>query len=237
MSRVIRMPGWIVPPPMEPTKTKEQLDCERAAKVEELARSGYLKSQRIRRALLKVCREDFIPRLYRDYAYLEVPLPLPGERATISCPHSYPLFYEPLGLDRGQKFLEVGLGSGYGAAVAREVVGDEGLVVALEIDPVTFEFGKANLEKAGYDDVILASADGGLGYPPLEPYDRIAITAACKAIPTPLIEQLARGGRIIAPVLAGDAQKLVLVEKTAKGLRRSEICPVLYVFLRGQYAV
>ncbi len=231
------MRGWTLPLPREPTKTKGELERERGTKVEELVRSGYLKSERIQRALLKVCREDFIPRLYRDYAYLEVPLPLPGERATISCPHSYPLFYEPLGLDQGHRFLEVGLGSGYGAAVAREVVGNEGLVVALEIDPVTFEFGKANLEQAGYDDVTLVNADGGLGYPPLNPYDRISITAACKAIPTSLIEQLARGGRIIAPVLAGDAQNLVLMEKTAKGLRRSEICPVLYVSLRGQYAV
>ena len=231
------MPGWTVPPPKEPTKTKEELERERAAKVEELAESGYLKSERIRRALLKVCREDFIPRLYRDYTYLEVPLPLPGEQATISCPHSYPLFYEPLGLDHGQKFLEVGLGSGYGAAVAREVVGDEGLVVALEIDPVTIEFGKANLERAGYDDVMLVNADGGLGYPPLQRYDRISITAACKTIPTPLIEQLSFGGRLIAPVFAGHTQTLVLMEKTAKGLRRSEVCSVLYVSLRGQYAV
>ena len=116
-------------------------------------------------------------------------------------------------------------------------MGNEGLVVALEIDPVTFEFGKANLEQADYDDVMLVNTDGGLGYPPLEPYDKIAITAACRAIPTPLIEQLARDGRISAPVLAGDAQNLVLMEKTAKSLRRSEICHVLYVFLRGQYTV
>ena len=163
----------------------------------------------------------------RDYAR--------GDGTTNAKP--LPLFYEPLGLDQGHKFLEVGLGSGYGAAVAREVVGNEGLVVALEIDPVTFEFGKANLEQADYDDVMLVNTDGGLGYPPLEPYDKIAITAACRAIPTPLIEQLARDGRIIAPVLAGHAQNLVLMEKTAKSLRRSEICHVLYVFLRGQYTV
>lgn len=99
--------------------------------------------------MLKVPREDFIPPEYRDYAYLEVPLLLPGEKATISCPHSYPLFYEPLGLDYGQRFLEVGLGSGYGTALAREIVGRDGLVVSVEIDPVTFEFAKENLKKSG----------------------------------------------------------------------------------------
>jgi protein-L-isoaspartate(D-aspartate) O-methyltransferase len=62
---------------------------------------------------------------HRDYVYMEVPLP--GERYTISCHHSHPLFYESLGLDRGHRFLEIGLGSGYGIAVARAVVGPEGL--------------------------------------------------------------------------------------------------------------
>ncbi|MCK5652068.1 MAG: hypothetical protein KAJ42_11850, partial [Gemmatimonadetes bacterium] len=167
------MRGWPLPPPTEPTKTADDFQRERRRKVQELERRGYLKSERIRQALLAVRREEFLPRLYRDYAYLEVPLPLPGKQATISCPHSYPLFYEPLGLDVGHRFLEIGLGSGYGAAVAREVVGEEGLVVAVEIDPMTFEFARANLERAGYQDVVLVNADGGLGFPALRPYDRI----------------------------------------------------------------
>jgi protein-L-isoaspartate(D-aspartate) O-methyltransferase len=112
------MTGWIIPPPKIPTKTKEQFAIERAEKVRKLIRRRYLKSVRIREAMLKASREDFIPDNYRDYAYLEVPLPLPGEKATISCPHSYPLFYEPLGLDQGHRFLEIGLGSGYGTALA-----------------------------------------------------------------------------------------------------------------------
>jgi protein-L-isoaspartate(D-aspartate) O-methyltransferase len=227
--------GWIIPPPKAPAKSREELERERIAKVGWLTGQGLLSSERIRQALLKVPREDFIPREYRDYAYLEVPLPLPGEQATISCPHSYPLFYEPLGLDRGHRFLEIGLGSGYGAAVAREVVGEEGLVVALEIDPLTFAFAKGNLEQAGYRDVVLVNADGGLGYPERQPYDRIAITAACPEVPPPLMEQLATGGRLIAPVIEDDAQMLVLLQKTAEGMRRRELCEVLYVALRGVY--
>jgi protein-L-isoaspartate(D-aspartate) O-methyltransferase len=177
------MKGWIIPLPREPTKSREEFEKERTAKVRWLARHGYVKSERIKEALLKVSREDFIPRNYRDYAYREVPLPLPGEHATISCPHSYPLFYEPLGLDKGHKFLEVGLGSGYGAAVAREIVGADGLVVSVEIDPATFEFGRRNLENAGYDDIVLVKGDGGLGYPEMSPYHRISVTAACIEIP------------------------------------------------------
>lgn len=229
------MPGWIVPPPKKPTKRREDFEEERVAKVRWLIRQGLLKSGRLKQALLKVRREGFIPRNYRDYAYLEVPLPLPGKEATISCPHSYPLFYEPLGLDKGHRFLEVGLGSGYGTAVAREVVGPEGLVVSIEIDPVTFAFAKRNLERAGYTDIVLIQGDGGLGWPERSPYDRIAVTAACPEIPPPLIEQLKRGGRIIAPVLEEGIQNLVLLEKGADGVDRRVICEVLYVSLKGMY--
>lgn len=187
--------------------------------------------------MLRVPREDFIPPPYRDYAYVEVPLPLPGEKATVSCPHSYPLFYEPLGLDEGHRFLEVGLGSGYGAALAREIVGPNGLVVSVEIDSLTYAFARTNLEKLGYKDIKVVLRDGGLGYPELAPYDRICITAACGTIPPPLLEQLAMGGRLIAPVEERGVQNLVLIEKREHALRREVICEVLYVPLRGQYGL
>lgn len=229
------MPGWIVPPPREPVKSRAELQREREEKVFWLVEHGFLRSERIRAAMLKVRREDFIPPLYRDYAYLEVPLPLPGENATISCPHSYPLFYEALGLDEGHRFLEVGLGSGYGAGLAREIVGDHGLVVSLEIDPLTFAFARHNLEEAGYRDIVLVNSDGGLGWPELAPYDRICVTAACPEVPPPLVEQLAPGGQLAAPIMADGGQDLIVLEKRENGARSRIICQVLYVSLRGRY--
>ena len=231
------MSGWVIPPPSRPLKSDEELRRERQAKVGELGRRGLLRSERLRGAMLSVAREDFIPSRYRDHAYEEIPLPLPGERATISCPHSYPLFYEPLGLGEGHRFLEVGVGSGYGTALAREVVGPEGLVVAIDLDATTLAFARKNLERAGYTDVVLVHGDGGLGYPEHAPYDRICVTAACPNIPPPLIEQLAARGRLIAPVNEGTRQQLTLLEKTAKGVRRKILADVLYVTLRGRYGV
>jgi protein-L-isoaspartate(D-aspartate) O-methyltransferase len=227
------MYGLIIPPPREPTKSSEEFTQERAAKVQELLLAGYLQSECIQEALLKIPREIFIPRMFQDYAYLEVPLPLPGKRATISCPHSYPLFYESLGLDRGHKFLEIGTGSGYGAAVAREVVGAEGLVVSIEIDPTTFEFARRNLEQTGFNDIILVNSDGGCGYPEKKSFDRIAITAACATVPPELIKQLSPTGRLITPLQGEQTQKLVLFEREPGGLRSKIICEVLYVPLRG----
>jgi protein-L-isoaspartate(D-aspartate) O-methyltransferase len=231
------MSGWFVPPPSRPVKSDEDLRLERETKVAELARSGLLRSERLRRAMLLVRREHFIPAPYRDHAYEELPLPLPGERATISCPHSYPLFYEPLGLKEGHRFLEVGVGSGYGTSLAREVVGPEGLVVAIEIDPATLAFARENLRRAGYTNIVLIHGDGGLGHPEHVPYDRVCVTAACPEVPSPLIEQLATPGRLIAPVVEGTRQRLTLLDKTADGVRRTSLANVLYVSLQGRYGV
>lgn len=231
------MQGWVIPPPKEPTKSREDFREEREEKVRWLVRHGFLRSERIKEAMLKVQREDFIPPLYRDYAYEEVPLPLPGKKATISCPHSYPLFYEPLGLDEGHRFLEIGLGSGYGTALAREIVGERGLVVSVEIDPLTLAFAKENLARAGYRDIVLVQGDGGLGHPARAPYDRICITAACGDMPPPLLEQLGPEGRIIGPVVEQGIQNLVMLVKTEQGIARRVICQVLYVLLRGTYGV
>jgi protein-L-isoaspartate(D-aspartate) O-methyltransferase len=229
------MEGWIIPPPREPVKSREELERERRMKVYWLVRHGYLRSEPIREAMLKVAREEFIPFLYRDYAYQEVPLPLPGEQATISCPHSYPLFYEPLGLARGDRFLEIGLGSGYGTALAREIVGPGGMVVSVEIDSLTFSFARDNLERAGYRDIVLVQGDGGLGYPESAPYDCICITAACPDVPPPLVDQMKEGGRLIAPVREDGVQNLILMKKRKGKIRRETICQVLYVPLRGRY--
>jgi protein-L-isoaspartate(D-aspartate) O-methyltransferase len=231
------MNGWLIPPPSGPVKSSEDLGREREAKIAELEQRGLLRSERLSKAMLTVRREDFIPSGYRDHAYEEIPLPLPGERAMISCPHSYPLFYEPLALGEGDRFLEVGVGSGYGTALAREVVGAQGLVVAIDIDAKTLAFARRNLQRAGYTDVVVIHGDGGLGDPDRAPYDRICVTAACPDVPPPLIEQLAVGGRLIAPVMEGPRQRLTLLEKTVDGVRRESLVDVLYVSLQGRFGV
>jgi len=231
------MLGWAIPPPRKSVKTKRDFDKEREEKVCWLIRQGLLKSQLILEAMLEVPREDFIPEPYRDYAYVEVPLPIPGQNATISCPHSYPLFYEALNLGRSDKFLEVGTGSGYGAALAREIVGSRGCIVTVEIDSETYRFAKENLHRLGYTDVEVVLDDGAYGYPAKSPYDKICITASCKKIPELLIQQLKPRGRLITPMGPSTReQDLVLLAKEKNGeLKVSCLDKVLYVPLRGPY--
>jgi protein-L-isoaspartate(D-aspartate) O-methyltransferase len=226
--------GWELPPPSS-EKSDADLCREREDKVAELIRLGLLRSGRLQEAMRTVRREAFVPPAWRDYAYAEVPLPLPGRSASISCPHSYPLFYEALGLGEGHRFLEVGTGSGYGAALAREVTGPRGLVVSVEIDPATLAFAAANLDRAGYADVVRVLGDGALGHPALAPYDRICVTAACHEPPAPLLGQLRTGGRLIAPLIRDGRQVLTLIEKRPDGLHHTSVCDVLYVSLQGAY--
>lgn len=201
---------------------------------------GYIKTERMARAMLKVPRELFVEPEYMEYAYIEQPLPIPGDgRQTISAPYMYPIFYEALELREGHKVLEVGAGSGYGAALAREIVGPKGLVVTIEINPTTYRFALENLRRTGYEDVIVVLGDGSLGYPEMAPYDAICVTAACPDIPKPLIEQLSSPGKLIAPVghtcdIFG--QDLILLEKDEKGRTSSRaLMKVAYVPLIGKY--
>jgi protein-L-isoaspartate(D-aspartate) O-methyltransferase len=214
--------------------------AERLRMVERYVRMGYVRTGWMEKALKKVPRELFMPRELRRYAYEDEPYPIPGDgRQTISAPYTYALFYEPLELRRGDRFLEVGMGSGYGAALAYEVIGEEGLVVTVEINEETYRFGKGNLLRAGYGNVVTVLGDGSKGYPPLAPYDKICVTAACPRIPNPLRSQLKAPGRLVAPVGPLNrwlGQDLTLLMKDENGrIQVKKLSKVVYVPLQGEF--
>lgn len=201
---------------------------------------GYIRSDRVVDAMKRVPRELFMPSSYKEYAYHDQPFPIPGDgRQTISAPYTYAMFYEPLDLKNGEKVLEVGTGSGYGAALARKLVGEEGKVVTVEVNATTYQFGKENIENAGYNDIIMVLGDGSKGYPEEAPYDKICVTAACPVIPEPITKQLRTPGRLVAPVgtpspLIG--QNLVLLNKDESGKTTVEVLDrVIYVPLTGEF--
>jgi protein-L-isoaspartate O-methyltransferase len=98
--------------------------------------------------------------------------------------------------------------------------------------PATLAFARANLDRAGYSDIVLIHGDGGLGQASAAPCGRLCITAACSDVPSSLIEQLATPGPLIAPLLEG-TQRLTLLKKTADGVRRTSLANVLYVSAPG----
>jgi len=204
--------------------------------VESLERIDYIKSSSVKKAMLKVRREDFVPSESKENAYLDTPLPIPGN-ATISAPHMHAISLEALKLKSEDKFLEVGAGSGIMQAYAYEIIGKKGKVIGIEINKETYEFGKKNLERAGYTNVRFVLGDGSKGLQEEAPFDKILISAACPDIPKPLIEQLKQDGIILAVVGSayGD-QQLVSLTKSREGKSvRKNLLPVIFVPLKGKY--
>ncbi len=200
-------------------------------KLEEMVRRlenfGYIKSRQVKKAMLKVDRKDFVPEEYKDLAYADQPLPIPGN-VTISAPHMHAILLEELELNKGMKVLEIGFGSGILLAYIAEIVGKKGMVFGVEINKQAFEFGKKNLEKYGYENVKIFLKDGKKGLPEFAPYDRIVCSAAAKRIYDEWIQQLKTNGILITP-LGTHYQTLVKLKKAKKGIERKFITEVAFV--------
>jgi protein-L-isoaspartate(D-aspartate) O-methyltransferase len=203
--------------------------------VEEYKRLGYLRSKKVERAFRKVKREFFVPDYLKDQAYVDTPLPIPGE-VTISAPHMHVICLEELNLKRGEKFLEVGAGSGIFLAYAYEIIKEKNKVFGIEINEETYNFALKNLERAGYaDKVKLIFGDGTLGLPEESPFDKILVSAAAPDFPKPLIEQLKIGGEILA-IIGYHEQYLVKgVKKSENEIERKVVLPVVFLPLKGKY--
>jgi protein-L-isoaspartate(D-aspartate) O-methyltransferase len=219
-----------------PAGSKNELAEKRKRLVEDLQDEGVIKSEAVRKAMLKVPREDFVLPEHRTSAYADTPLPIPAD-ATISAPHMHAIYLEAAKLKPGQAVLEIGFGSGILLAYAKELVGPKGSVAGLEISPDVYIFGKRNLERAGYDKKVqLMSGDvsKALGK---EKFDRIFVSATAPEVPKPLIGMLKPDGMLIAPV--GDAygnQELVAVMKAKDGkLLMKSLGAVAFVPLKGEY--
>ena len=219
-----------------PAKNKDEFAEKRKRLVRDLEEEGIIKSEAVRKAMLKVKREDFILPEHRVSAYEDTPLPIPAE-ATISAPHMHAMYLSAAQLKPGDSVLEIGFGSGILLAYAKELVGPKGSVAGIEISPDVYIFGKRNLERAGYDKKVqLMSGDVSRAVGK-DKFDRIFVSATAPEVPKPLIGMLKPEGMIIAPV--GDKygnQELVAVIKTKDGkLLMKPLGSVVFVPLQGEY--
>jgi protein-L-isoaspartate(D-aspartate) O-methyltransferase len=189
--------------------------------------------KRVIAAMGKVPRHEFAPPDLRRYAYLDRPLTVgPGPDSTISQPSLVATMTDLLGIKRGEKVLEVGVGGGYHTAILAEMT-DE--VYSVEFDPKVAGAARQTLARLGYGGVKVNVADGYYGWRPGGPYDAILVRMAIPDVTTALIEQLKPGGRLIAPVgPSASVQILVLLHKGADGgVIESGIMPVRFRPLPG----
>ena len=191
-----------------------------------LVSAGYLKSKRVIEAMKAIRREDFLPEQMKLHAWEDHPLPI-GFGQTISAPHMYAFMLEAAQIRQGDKILEIGTGSGYGAALLSCLAGKKGKVYSIEVVHELVGFARSNLATAGLKTTII-EGDGWHGYPAEAPYDKILVTAACESIPAPLVTQLKDNGRMLLPI-GRFFQDLLLVEKKAGRTKETPILPVIFV--------
>ena len=212
-----------------PSGEADLFRARREALVDAIAASGVRDSATLA-AMRAVPRHEFVRPQDRIHAYQDRALPI-GEGQTISQPFVVAYMTEAVRPRPAMKLLEIGTGSGYQAAVLAEI---GCRVYSIEIVRSLADSARARLERLGYRGVEVRHGDGYLGWPQVAPFDAIMLTAAPDSMPAALVEQLAPGGRIIAPIGAqGEVQSLVLVEKDEAGRTSTKsLLPVRFVPMR-----
>ena len=204
---------------------------ERLRMVETQIAARGVRDERVLSAMREVPRHLFVPESYQTAAYNDSPLPI-GKGQTISQPYIVAVMTELLRLMPTDKVLEIGSGSGYQAAILGKLAQ---MVVTVERIPEVAEIARANLARVGITNVTVATGNGTIGYPEGAPFDGILITAATPSVPAPLIDQMAEGGRLVAPVGSRDLQELVRLTRKGERITRELFGGVVFVPLLGEH--
>ena len=176
--------------------------------VRQLEEKGLLRGARVRKAFLAVPRELFVPdhvarhgleAAYHDEAILTKQTEAGHGLSSSSQPAIMAAMLDALQLEPGQRVLEVGAGTGYNAALLAAIVGDDGRVTAIDIDPDTARSARRALRAHG-SRVRVVTGDGRSGHDAGGPYDRIIVTASADQVPVAWLEQLRPGGLLEVPL-------------------------------------
>lgn len=191
----------------------------RARMVErQIARRG-IADPKVLDAMRAVPREDFVPAHLRAEAYEDRALPIGGGQ-TISQPYVVALMAEALQLTPGDRVLEVGVGSGYAAAILGQVASE---VFGIERHEELARAAADRLDSPAYANVRVVAGDGTLGWPEKAPFEAILVSAGGPEVPPALLEQLVDGGRLAIPVgEEGAAQNLLKIVREGPGRYREE---------------
>jgi len=181
-------------------------------------------------AMRTVPREAFIAAGFEEFAYEDSALPI-AEGQTISQPYIVGAMLAAAELEKDDKVLEVGAGSGYAAAVLSRIAAK---VFAIERHAPLTEAARERMTALGYDNVELKTGDGSAGWPQQAPFDAIIVSAGGPKIPEALKTQLAIGGRLVIPVGPLDEQRLVRLTRTTEtSFEQDDLGAVRFVKLIG----
>jgi protein-L-isoaspartate(D-aspartate) O-methyltransferase len=197
---------------------------------QQLRRRG-VRDERVLEAMATTPREAFVPGVPTSLAYDDRALPIDAGQ-TISQPYMVARMSELLGVEPGDRILEIGTGSGYQAAVLARLGAQ---VTSIERHADLAEQARERLREVGIEGVDVRVGDGSQGDPDSAPWDGIIVTAAAPAIPDALREQLAVGARLVIPVGPRYQQDLIVVERGGpKDWREWSDGAVVFVPLVGE---
>ena len=208
-----------------PSVTPMDLAERRRSMVEHQIEGRGVRDERVLDAMRTVPRERFVPASEAHEAYEDRPLSI-GRGQTISQPYVVALMAEAAELQPGDRVLEIGTGSGYGAAVLAHVAAQ---VWTVERHAPLASAAREALQAVGCTNVHVLHADGTRGWPDAAPYDAIVVTAAGREVPQVLLDQLVDGGRLVMPVGDGFAQELVRVRRVGDRHEREDLGGVRFV--------
>jgi protein-L-isoaspartate(D-aspartate) O-methyltransferase len=181
-------------------------------------------------AMRTVPRDCFVGNDVAEFAYDDSALPI-GEGQTISQPFVVAAMAAAVELRPESRVLEIGTGSGYGAAVLSTVAGE---VWTIERLAALADRARSRLVDLGYDNVHVVHGDGTLGLPECAPFDAIIVTAGGPSVPEALVAQLAEGGTLVIPVGPETrVQRLIRVRRCGDDLVEEDLGPVRFVPLVG----
>jgi protein-L-isoaspartate(D-aspartate) O-methyltransferase len=176
--------------------------------VKDLEAQG-IKDRRVLLAINNVPRHFFLDTAFAEIAYQNRAFPIEADQ-TISHPYTVAFQTELLEIQKGDKVLEIGTGSGYQACILAHMGAK---VYSIERQEKLFNKTSAFLPKIGFRQIRTLFGDGYKGAPMFAPFDKIIVTAGAQEIPRALFDQLAIGGKLVIPVGANDRQEMLLYTK------------------------
>ena len=235
-SNTVRVPAMTTTVSDASTGSADELRTKLA---DRLVKDGTVRTDAVEAAFRQVPRHLFLPDVPLVEAYADEPVYTKheGDGTRISAasqPKIVAMMLEQLGIQPGERLLELGAATGYNAALMATLTGPTGHVTTIDIDEDLVDGARKHLAAASISNVEAVAADGALGHPETAPFDRVIATVGAHEIPAAWLDQLKPRGRLVAPVrLRGCASRSIVFERDQDGWTSLGSEMAVFMPLRG----
>ncbi|MBI1803145.1 MAG: protein-L-isoaspartate(D-aspartate) O-methyltransferase [Ignavibacteriae bacterium] len=205
-----------------------RIDAERGEMIDVLRQRG-ITDERLLKAMLSVDRREYVQEAFINRAYEDSALPI-GSSQTISQPYTVAFMTQALDVQKGEKVLEIGTGSGYQAAVLAEI---DARVFTIERHMDLLTEARKKFDKHRYN-IASKCGDGSIGWKEFAPYDGIIVTAGAPDVPQPLLDQLKDGGLLVIPIGNMEVQNLHVIRRCGQHVETNIVAGFKFVPLIGK---